>query len=223
MERREREGSHLVGESEGSPVNGHRAFGLKVLVDLNGLFRVDVLPLHHVPGSKSLQLIKSDCVTNNVCPVCRTWACTLQLGSPPGQRAQTSDQSPGSQGNNRCLQQRRIDGVGPKQTSCSTRTTEQRVCISKINTTEGDQVCCNYLVIIQGSSFTPVLRGGADKGDVIITWHAVLFPPVQLDHVLTARLHQPVHQTQGHKPAEGHHDSPDGRSHNLVRFIKAVR
>lgn len=53
-------GSHLVGESEGSPVNGHRAFGLKVLVDLNGLFRVDVLPLHHVPGSKSLQSIKSD-------------------------------------------------------------------------------------------------------------------------------------------------------------------
>lgn len=118
--------SHLVGQSEGSPVNGHRAFGLKVLVDLNGLFRVDVLPLHHVPGSKSLPLIKVP-VTDHVCPVCRTWACTLRSGSPPGRRAQTCDRSPGSQGSNRCLQQRRIDGAGPKQTSCPTETTEQRV------------------------------------------------------------------------------------------------
>lgn len=78
-----------------------------------------------------------------------------------------------------------------------------------------------YLVIIQGSSFAPVLRGGADEGDVIITRHAVLFPPVQLDHILTARLHQPVHQAQGHKPAEGHHDRGP-RCHDLVRSIRSV-
>lgn len=76
-----------------------------------------------------------------------------------------------------------------------------------------------HLVIIQGRSFTPVLRGGADKGDVIITRHAVLFPPVQLDHILTARLHQPVHQTQGHKPAEGHHAS----HHAVITWCGSAR
>lgn len=40
--------SHLVGQSEGSPVDGHRLFGLKVLVNLDRLFWVHVLPLHHV-------------------------------------------------------------------------------------------------------------------------------------------------------------------------------
>lgn len=59
-----------------------------------------------------------------------------------------------------------------------------------------------YLVVIQCCAFAPVLRRCANKCDVIMTRHTVLLPPVQLHHVLTAHLHQPVHQTQGHKPIE---------------------
>lgn len=40
--------SNLIGESEGSPVNSHRLFGLKVQVDLNRLLWINVLSLHHV-------------------------------------------------------------------------------------------------------------------------------------------------------------------------------
>lgn len=43
---------YLIGQSKGSPVNGHRLLRLKVLVDLNSLFWVDVLTLHHIPGRK---------------------------------------------------------------------------------------------------------------------------------------------------------------------------
>lgn len=43
----------LISESEGSPVNGHRLLGLKVLVNPNSLFWIDMLPLHHIPGQVS--------------------------------------------------------------------------------------------------------------------------------------------------------------------------
>lgn len=61
---------------------------------------------------------------------------------------------------------------------------------------------CNYLIIIQWCAFAPVLRGCAHKCDIIMTWDTVFLPPIQLHHVLTAHLHQPVHQTQGHEPAK---------------------
>lgn len=62
-----------------------------------------------------------------------------------------------------------------------------------------------YLVIIQRGAFAPVLRGCADKCDVIVTRDTVLLPPIQLHHVLTAHLHQPVHQTQGYEPVKHTH------------------
>lgn len=60
----------------------------------------------------------------------------------------------------------------------------------------------SYPVIVQRSAFAPVLRGCADKCDVIMTRDTVLLPPVQLHHVLTAHFRQPVHQTQGHEPVK---------------------
>lgn len=58
----------------------------------------------------------------------------------------------------------------------------------------------SYFVIIPCCAFAPVLRGCANKRDIIMTWDTVLLPPVQLHHILTAHLHQPVHQTHWHEP-----------------------
>lgn len=77
----------------------------------------------------------------------------------------------------------------------------------------------HYLVIVQRGAFAPVLRGRADKCDVVMTRDAVLLPPVQLHHVLTAHLHQPVHQTQGHEPEKhtrGLNTKKRDRSHILA-------
>lgn len=57
-----------------------------------------------------------------------------------------------------------------------------------------------YPVVVQRRTFAPVLSGRADERNVVVTRYTVLFPPVQLHHVLTAHLDQPVHQTQGHEP-----------------------
>ena len=43
---------YLIGKSKRPPVNGHRLFCLEVLVNLNSLFGVNVLSLHHIPGKK---------------------------------------------------------------------------------------------------------------------------------------------------------------------------
>lgn len=40
---------YLIGKRKGPPVNGHRLFGLKVLVNLNSLLWIYMLPLHHIP------------------------------------------------------------------------------------------------------------------------------------------------------------------------------
>lgn len=46
---------YLIGKSKGSPVNGQRVFSLKVLVNLDSLFWVNVLSLHHIPGKKVMK------------------------------------------------------------------------------------------------------------------------------------------------------------------------
>lgn len=61
---------------------------------------------------------------------------------------------------------------------------------------------CRHLVVVQRRALAPVLRRRADERDVVVAGHAVLLPPVQLDDVLAAHLHQPVHQTQGDEPGE---------------------
>lgn len=57
-----------------------------------------------------------------------------------------------------------------------------------------------HLVVVQRCAFAPVLRRRADERDVVVARHAVLLPPVQLDDVLAAHLHQPVHQAQRNEP-----------------------
>lgn len=124
---------YLIGQSKGPPVNGHRPLCLKVLVDLYSLFRVDVLPLHRIPGGRSdsnVHLTKCThspfaAMPNKVSLACRTWVCTLRSGSLQGQRARTCVRSPGSRGNSQCLRQRRSGGLDPKRTSCSTKTEQE--------------------------------------------------------------------------------------------------
>lgn len=82
-----------------------------------------VAPSSH-PWEEMAQGNKNMAAPNKVCLVCRTWVCKLRLGWLQGQTAQICVRSPGNQDSNQCHQQRRSDGVGPKQTSCSTTTTK---------------------------------------------------------------------------------------------------
>lgn len=82
-----------------------------------------------------------------------------------------------------------------------------------------------YLVIIQCRALAPMLRGRAHKRDVIVTWHTVLLPPVQLHHVLTAHLHQPVHQTQRNKPGKHTAEQRNIKTYSIFKLylIKASK
>lgn len=79
---------------------------------------------------------------------------------------------------------------------------------SDFNSSLRGEVRCHHLVVVERRALAPVLRGRAHEGDVVVARHAVLLPPVQLHHVLTAHLPQPVHQTQGHEPTHTHTHRP---------------
>lgn len=57
-------------------------------------------------------------------------------------------------------------------------------------------------VVIRQSPFTPVLGRCEHKRHLIVSGDAVLLPPVQLDHILTATFLHPVQQPQRHKPPQ---------------------
>lgn len=84
---------------------------------------------------------------NKVCLVSRTWACKRQSGSLQGQRAQTSVRSPESKGNSQCRQQRRIDGLDPKQTNCPTKTKQEKEFIYYENKLSWQGLMCDVHVL----------------------------------------------------------------------------
>lgn len=149
-----------------------------------------------------------------------TWDCTLRWGSPPDRTVRSAVRSPGRWGSSPCHRRRRTGGPDPKWTSCPTKTEERKNNLKSSlqpNTAPRTPLtrqmparsflqgatCGCHLVVVQRRAFAPVLRRRADERDVVVARHAVLLPPVQLDHVLTAHLHQPVHQAQRDEPGQG--------------------
>lgn len=148
-----------------------------------------------------------------------TWDGTLQWGSPPDRTVRSAVRSPGRWSSSPCHQRRRTGGPDPKWTSCPTKTEEPKNNLKsslQLNTSTQAltsqwsawsflqrATCGCHLVVVQRRAFTPVLRRRANERDVVVARHAVLLPPVQLDHVLTAHLHQPVHQAQRDEPGQG--------------------
>ena len=65
------------------------------------------------------------------------------------------------------------------------------------------QLCCStYLVVVKGVSTGPVLCRREHKPHVGLLRNAILIPPSQLNHILTARVVHPLCQALRHEPAQ---------------------